>query len=129
MPPKSKASHESLKQKSLMTWFSKDPAKSTNTQSTSSRNRDPLKKQTDSGKSTSHGQLLPPSSSPSSYRSIDMDYDEDAVPYGTTLEVPASTPSRQGSTPPTSDVTDVDMLQIDEDEDETGNLPLSTRVY
>lgn len=58
-----------------------------------------------------------------------MDYDEDAVPYGTTLEVPASTPSRQGSTPPTSDVTDVDMLQIDEDEDETGNLPLSTRVY
>jgi DNA mismatch repair protein MSH6 len=128
MPPKGKASHESLKQKSLMTWFSKDSAKSTKTPS-SSRNVDPLKKQTDSGKSASHGQLLPPSSSPGSYKSIDMDYDEDTVPYSATLEVPASTPSRQGSTPPTSDVTDIDMLQIDDDEDETGNVPLSTRVY
>ncbi|KAF8348581.1 muts domain V-domain-containing protein [Amanita rubescens] len=123
MPPKSKASHESLKQKSLMTWFSKDPAKSTKTPS-SSRN---VKKQTDSGKSASHGQLLPPSSSPGSYKSVDMDYDEDTMSYSATLEVPASTPSRQGSTPPTSDVTDIDMLQINDDEDETGNFPLNTR--
>jgi len=108
-----------------MTWFSKDSAKSTKAPS-SSRNVDPLKKQTDSGKSASHGQLLPPSSSPGSYKSIDMDYDEDAMHYSATLEVPASTPSRQGSTPPTSDVTDIDMLQIDDDEND---FPLSTRVY
>lgn len=120
MPPKSKASHDSLKQKSLMTWFSKDQAKPTKTQS-SSKNVDSARKQ---AKLAPFGQSLPPSSP----GSIDVDYDEDTMPCSATLEVSASTPSREGSTPPTSDPIDVDMLRIDDDDqDETENVSLSTR--
>ena len=125
MPLKDKASHDSLKQKSLMTWLSKGQAKPTKTQS-GSKNVDFARKQT---KLASLGQLLPPSSSPGSIKSIEMDHEEDAMPCSATLEVSVGTPFREGSTPPTSDAIDVDMLRIndDEDQDDIGNTSLSTR--
>lgn len=125
MPPKNQVSQDSLKQKSLMAWLSKDQAKPTKTQS-ASKNVDSARKQT---KLASIGQSLPPSSSPGSVKSIEIDHEEDAMPRSATLEVSGGTPSREGSTPPTSDAIDVDMLRIDDDEDQDdiGNASLSTR--
>ena len=125
MPPKNVVSQDSLKQKSLMTWLSKDQAKQTKAQS-GSNNVNSAKKQT---KVATLGQSLPPSSSPGSVKSIEMDHEEAVMPCSATLEVSAGTPSREGSTPPTSDTIDVDMLRIDDDEDQDdiGNASLNTR--
>ncbi|KAK2461207.1 hypothetical protein APHAL10511_006734 [Amanita phalloides] len=108
----SKASHDTLKQKSLMSWFFKDSGKASaksNTKSVGS-----ARKQTNS---TSYNERVPPSSSSGFVNSSGMNFDEGATHFSGTLE-PGSTSSREGSTPPTSDLIDVDMLQIDDNEDE-----------
>ena len=125
MPPKNKASTDSLKQKSLMTWFSKDAEKVTKAQS-SSKNANATKNHTSSGdlvKKYSRGELLPPSSSPESRKSLVMDDNEGVILSNTTHGNGTSSPavsSREGTAPPTSDLIDVDMLRIEDDEDQDG---------
>lgn len=118
MPPKSKQSTDSLKQKSLMTWLSKDASRMTQSQFTP--NRQSLIGAGDSAKMLP-SDLPPPSSSPESLKSTSMEYDGDTVAKGPTRKQRRSSvcsSSRDGSTPPTSDeITDVDMLYIEDDEE------------
>jgi DNA mismatch repair protein MSH6 len=111
MPPKNKQTIDSLKQKSLMTWFSKDASSTTQT---------PGRQVGDRAKTFS-SPLPPPSSSPESLKSTGMECDEDTVAKGPARKQRRSSvgsSSRERSTPPTSDeITDVDMLCIEDDEE------------
>ncbi|KIL62704.1 hypothetical protein M378DRAFT_128542 [Amanita muscaria Koide BX008] len=115
MPPKNKQSSDSLKQKSLMTWFAKGPSKPTHSQSVRNSQRDLEWKEPSSD--------FPPTSSPESVKSTGMDCDEDLSVANLARKKRMSlvgASSREGSAPPTSDLINVDLLHIEDDEEQEG---------
>ncbi|EAU89431.2 DNA mismatch repair protein msh6 [Coprinopsis cinerea okayama7 len=114
MPPKPKASTESLKQKSLMSFFAKAPAGG----SSSSSKTEPKPKAKPTATPVSNGksdamkprETMPPSSplAPKTPESKGMD-----TRMLNSSAAASSTSSRIMSTPPTSDPIDIDMLSSD----------------
>ncbi|KAF8635419.1 hypothetical protein AX15_000411 [Amanita polypyramis BW_CC] len=112
-----------------MSWFSKDAARATKNQSNS---RDALGSRSSSdnlARKSSFGELVPPSSSPESLKSTVVGHDEGVTPSSATCGKRASSPdapSHEGSTPPPSDLIDVDMLGAEDDEEQdAGENPTS----
>ncbi|PFH50600.1 hypothetical protein AMATHDRAFT_80735 [Amanita thiersii Skay4041] len=117
MPPKNKPSAESLKQKSLMSWFSKGPGASVHPPHSNQNLSTPS---CQAGSSKPARDIPPPSSSPESVRSMGTERDDiPPLNIGKGKRIPSvdMVSSGDGSTPPTSDLVDVDMLSHDEQED------------
>ncbi|KAF8636930.1 hypothetical protein AX17_003181 [Amanita inopinata Kibby_2008] len=116
MPPTNKSSVESLKQKSLMSWFSKGPStaahsgkRKPNTQTSNASK--------DADKSSLSRDVPLPTSSPESAKSVGTECDEGMVASNVKNETrmgSVGASSTEGSTPPTSDLVDIDMLSADD---------------
>ncbi|RDB29773.1 DNA mismatch repair protein msh6 [Hypsizygus marmoreus] len=103
MAPKSKSSVEPMKQKSLMSWFGKNPNATPNSKAQSTKPKPKLTPDASSSQPSSQEPRTPAS------KSMDL-----AALNSSAMA--SSTSSRGRSTPPTSDPIDIDMLSSGEED-------------
>lgn len=119
MAPNSKPQAETMKQKSLMSWFAKESNSTPNAKPTklgSSAKSAPTASKRDASSSQ-----FSSSQEPRTPESKSMDF----MALNSSAMV-SSNSLRGGSTPPTSDPIDVDMVSSDEDEKQSIRKPVST---